>query len=409
MNTGAASYLFNSEHPIIPFNPPAGQTPSTPMSTHSHPLNRRLWLQSAGLCALQSTTSAWAQPDKSQRNLTVAQLVDFSPAQQDVSRDFLVGSQAAWQDINTRGGIRGRSVQHLTMETDGSPESLRAALSTAQKNPDCVVLSGTVGDHLATQVTRLSAQGSIGLAHVAPWLQNSTVAADDWTFPIFAARQDQVAYALKNLSIMGLNELGAVYANKSYYEAHHTELERIAAAQQLRMSAFQSEGDLVGLGKKMTATTPAILLFMGGTPELAQFCQGLERQSRQRYVLALADVNLNTLLQLNPIRNTAVIATQTVPLTHSNAPIVRNYRDTLAKLFDEAPTPLSLAGYIAARYTYEVLNDIDGAITRQTALAAFQRRSNRDLGGFRVTFNAQRRSVPFVTQSMMAIGGRIVS
>ena len=88
--------------------------------------------------------------------------------------------------------------------------------------------------------------------------------------------------------------------------------------------------------------------------------------------------------------------------------MVRQYRETLSRLFDEPPTSLSLAGFIAARYTFEVLNDVDGPLTRQNALAAFQRRSAMDVGGFRIAFNPQRRSNTYVTQSMMTLDGRLI-
>ena len=371
-------------------------------------LTRRLWLQSASLLAAGATTPGWAQPEKSPRSVTVAQLVDFSPAQQDVAKDFLIGSRAAWQDINSRGGIRGRPVQHLAVETDGTPASLRTAINSVQDNASCVVLSGSAGDQLASQIAALSRQGGLNMAHAAPWLQNSSLEVDDKTFPIFAARQEQIAHALKNLSVMGIKELGAVYASNRDHGAYHVEVERIAADMQLKLQSFQGAGDLRLLGQKLTPRTPAVLLFVGGTPELAQFTQGLEKQARQRYIVALADVNLQTMLQMGAARNTPVIATQPVPMVNASLPVVRSYRETLARLFDEPPAPLSLAGFIAARYTYEVLNEVEGALTRQSALTAFQRRASRDIGGFRISFNAQRRSSTYVTQSMMTPDGRLI-
>ena len=207
---------------------------------------------------------------------------------------------------------------------------------------------------------------------------------------------------------MGIKELGAVYASTRDHSAYHVEVERIAADMQLKLQSFQGAGDLRLLGQKLTPRTPAVLLFVGGTPELAQFTQGLEKQARQRYIVALADVNLQTMLQMGAARNTPVIATQPVPMVNASLPVVRSYRETLARLFDEPPAPLSLAGFIAARYTYEVLNDVEGALTRQSALTAFQRRASRDIGGFRISFNAQRRSSTYVTQSMMTPDGRLI-
>ena len=207
---------------------------------------------------------------------------------------------------------------------------------------------------------------------------------------------------------MGVKTLGAVYASATMHGAYHAEVERIAASLQLRLQTFQSAGDLRGLGQKLTSQTPAVLLFVGGTPELAQFAQGLERQARQRYLLALADVNLQTLMQMGAARSTPVIATQPVPPVNASLAVVRRYRDTLARLFDEAPSPLGLAGFIAARYTFEVLGTVDGGLTRQSVLHAFQKRAELDLGGFRVSFNPQRRSAAYVTQSMMTLDGRLI-
>jgi len=379
-------------------------------SPHSS-FNRRQLLQCASLLTASASAPAWAQPGKptaSSRSVVVAQVVDFSQAQQDVSKDFLIGSRAAWQDINSRGGIRARQVQHLALETDGTPASLRAALNSVKENSSCVVMSGSVGDEVASQLVTLSRQEGLSMAHVAPWLQNSGLEVDDKTFPIFAARQEQIAYALKSLSLMGMKELGAVYGSARDHAAYHVELERIAKDMQLKLQTFNGAGQLRQLGQKLTPDTPAVLLFVGGTPELAEFTQGLQKQARQRYIVALADVNLQTMLQMGAARSTPVIATQPVPLITASLPIVRSYRETLARLFDEPPTPLSLAGFIAARYTYEVLNEIDGPLTRQSALAAFQRRASMDIGGFRVSYNPQRRSSTYVTQSMMTLDGRLI-
>jgi hypothetical protein len=374
-----------------------------------HNRDRRNALRCAAALVLARTTAAWAQPGKpAGRPITVAQIVDMSPEQRDVSKDFLIGSRAAWQDINSRGGIKGRPVQHQALEVDATPASVHAAVATARDNQNCVVLSGSAGDPAASAVVKLLRQENTAIAHVAPWLQDSSVEVEERTFPIFAARQEQIAHAVKSLAVMGMLEIGAVYASSREHTLYRADVERIAADLKMRLQSFRADGDLDHLGQRLTGQSPAVLLFIGGTPELVQFTQGLEKQSRQRYVVALADVNLQTMMQMGAARNTPVIATQAVPMTTDSMAVVRAYRDTLGRLFDEPPTPLSLAGFIAARYTFEVLNDVEGALTRQSALASFQRRAPVDVGGFRVSFNRERRSATFVTQSMLTVDGRVI-
>lgn len=371
-------------------------------------LRRRALLLSTAAAGI--APFALAQPGRTAaaRPITVAQLFDTSAAQHDVAKDFLIGSRAAWQEINARGGLRGRPVNHLALEVDGSAASVRSVLATLRDDPGCVVLSGTSGDPVATEVAGQLQREHFAIAHAAPWLQNSSIEVDEQTFPIFAARQEQIGHALKTLTAVGIRDIGAVYGSAADHQFYRTDVERTTAALQLRLQSFVAEGDLARMGQRLTPGTPAILLFIGGTPELVQFTQGLERQQRQRYLVALADVNLQTVKQMGGARSTPVIATQAVPVVTASLPVVRAYRDSLARLFDEPPAPLSLAGFIAARYTFEVLSEVDGPVTRASALAAFQRRGTLDVGGFRVSFDARRRSGRFVTQSMLTQDGRVV-
>ncbi len=362
-----------------------------------------------GAAAFAAAPALLAQPAKAaNRSVLVAQIVDTSVTQQDVSKDFLIGSRAAWQDINLKGGLRGRPVQHVSVEVDGTAASMKAAVQQLMDNPACLVLSGTAGDPAAGLLAAELRQQAATIAHVAPWLQNSSVEVDERTFPIFAARQEQIGHALRSLTVMGVSEVGAVYASQQEYQLYQQDLERIATGMKLKLQSYRANGDLDRLGQRLTPGTPAILLFVGGTPELVQFTQGLEKQQRQRYIVALADVNLQTMTQMGGARSTPVIATQAVPMVTASLPVVRSYRETMARLFDEPPVSLSLAGFIAARYTYEVLRDMDGAMTRQGVLTAFQRRDAVDVGGYRVAFNPQRRSATYVTQSMLTVDGRVI-
>jgi ABC-type branched-subunit amino acid transport system substrate-binding protein len=373
-------------------------------------MNRRAALKAAAAGVIATTGAAWAQPGRATgRPVAVAQIVDASNEQQDVAKDFLVGSRAAWQDINSGGGLRGRPVQHLAIEVNGTPASLKAAVQALRDNPACVALSGTVSDPVATELIALLRREKLEIAHVAPGLQNSLGDIDERTFPIFAARQEQIAHALKSLSATGVKEVGAVFASRREHELYREDAARIAAGLKLTLRSYPGTVALTQLGQQMDQRTPAVLLFIGGTPELVQFTQGLDKQARQRYVVALADVNLQTVLQMGGAKSTPVIVTQAVPMvTASSVPIVRRYRDVLARLFDEPPVALSLAGFIAARYTFEVLADIDGPVSRASALAAFRKRAALDLGGYRVAFDARGRSAGYVTQSMLTADGRVV-
>ncbi|GAD23475.1 amino acid/amide ABC transporter substrate-binding protein [Acidovorax sp. MR-S7] len=362
---------------------------------------RRAVLQAAG-----AATAAWALPARparaqDMRSIAVAQIVDLSARHQDVSRDFLVGSRAAWAAFNAQGGLRGKPVQHLVLETDGSAASLRAAWQTAHADPACVALSGCVGDGTAAAIASLQ-PADAPLPHAAPWLHRQWQDPGDTVFGIFPNYQAQIAHAVRSLSVMGVQQAGVVFAHADLQRQLQDSVTQAGAAVGLRMQSLPAA--------QRHPAPPAIVLFVGGTPELHDYVRRMALpQGRQCYVIALADVNLQVLAQMGGLhRNVSVIATQPVPLVTASLPVVRTYREVMARLYDEPPSPQGLAGFIAARYTAEVLASVTGPLHRASALAAFRKRSEVQVGGFVVAYEGRRLATTHVTQSMLTTDGRIV-
>jgi ABC-type branched-subunit amino acid transport system substrate-binding protein len=380
------------------------------MTSPDNPSRRRAVYTLAGI-TLASASPIWAQPSRAaqgSRTTTVAQIVDMSTSQIDVSKDFLVGSRTAWQEINARGGLLGNTVRHLVIEVDGSVASLRSAVDSLKSTSHCIAVFGTAGDRAASQLTGILNRELPDIPHVAPWLQNVEASPSASTFPIFASRQEQIAHAIKSLSVMGIAQVGAVYGSAAEHTAYREDLEQIAKALKLAIVSYHTSGDLRELAQSLKAQSPRVLLFVGGTPELVRFSQGIEKQAAQRYIVAMSDVNLQSIQQMGMSRFTPMIATQVVPMVNASLPIVKAYRAALGRLYDEPATPLSLAGYVAARYTHEVLQGVDGPLTRANAMQAFARRSTVDLGGFRIAPDARNPGTAYVTQSMIAADGRLV-
>lgn len=377
--------------------------------TDSVTVHRRTFLATGAVAACTLAKPAWAQRPKPQSSAgAVFQVVDMSAGQIDISKDFLIGARSAWQELNARGGMRGKPVRHVVAEVDGSMASLQAAVATLNTLPDCLAVVGSAGNLVAGQMASWIAREAPDLAHVAPWLQNTPLDDQANTFGIFATRREQITHAIKSLSVMGVTELGVAFVNADEQARNQNDMEQTAASLKLRLRSYVANQGLPALAASLRPDTPRILIFLGGTPELAQFAQAIEKQAVQRYIVAMSDVNLPALQQLGISRYTPVIATQAVPLVNSNLPIVRAFRDTLGRLYDEPPTPQSLAGYLSARYAQETLLKVDGPLNRANVLQSFSRRTPTDLDGFRVNPELRRSTSAYVTQSMMTSNGRLV-
>lgn len=389
-------------------NPPPSFTSPAPR------LTRRRWLQCTGALGALAAPAVWAQGDA--RPLAVAQIADMAPLHQDVGRDFLTGARAAWQDTNARGGIKGRPVQHLTWETDGTPAALRDAVQAAHANTACVALTGCVADDAAAAIAGLQAPSAAPMALMAPWLLRQMADEADTVFRIFPDYQAQIAHALRSLATMGVQRISVVFADAALQKQLQPSIAQAAAGLQLQARTLAlpatagTTGSASAAQAELRSPPDAIVLFIGGTPELHDFLRPLQLPGgRQCYVIALADVNLQVLAQMGGVpRGVSVIATQAVPVVTAGLPIVRSYREVLARLYDEPPSPLGLAGFIAARYTAEVLSAIGGPLTRASVLSALRQRTPMQFGGFSVAYQDGKLANTHVTQTMLSANGRIV-
>jgi ABC-type branched-subunit amino acid transport system substrate-binding protein len=372
-------------------------------------VQRRSLLRTGVATGVLGATSpfTWAQA-QGVKSPMVAQVVDSSNQTQDISKDFLVGSRTAWQEINAAGGIRGQAIRHQIIQTDGSDQQIKAAWAQLSSDASCIVCFGTSADHAATTLTLQSREGGSELAHVAPWLQNGSLDQGANTFSIFSSREQQIQHALRNMSTVGVDSIMVVYQSEEERRQSMQDVQRIAQSLKLRLREMPVSADLSSQAQQISRTTTPLVLFVGGTPELVQFMRGWNPGATLRYIIALADVNLQTAQQMIGSRHVPVISTQSVPVVTSALGVVRRYRQALAKYYDEPPTALSLSGYLSARYTAQVLQGVRGSLSRSAAYEAFSRRQSVDMEGFRVSYENGKLQSAYVTQSMLSADGRVI-
>ena len=115
------------------------------------------------------------------------------------------------------------------------------------------------------------------------------------------------------------------------------------------------------------------------------------------------------LQQLGAAQAQPMVLTQVVPsTTQANVMAVRRFRDLHAKLFDDAPSPSGLAGYLAGRYALHLLQRPGAASSRSALLDELRRRTDVDLDGYALRFGAGRnRAGPNVSHALLSKDGRV--
>ena len=377
------------------------------------PVRRKLILGATGVAIASPASLAFSQILTSSRGqadlIRLAQLLDTAPDQQESSRDYATGVRIAVNDHNKTAR---RRIQLVNYESDGSVASIKAAVQSIRKDGSLCAMIGTAGERLALDSVQVARSEGLSICHLVPWLSDSRFDSDRDVVTAFASRETQIRFALKSLESLGIVDIGLVYASERDFTSLNTGVESAARALKLRpvvFAAHRADG-MATLANRLSPSSPAVLLFLGGTIELSQFAQVLFTRRLQRYIISLADIDVGTLLQLGVGKSVPLIMTQVVPNPqNSSIPSVLDYRASLKAQFDEKPSQISLAGYLAARYVLPILARMDRPATRESILTEFERCPSSDIGGFSLAFNAPlRRGSSFVTQTLLTADGRLV-
>ena len=368
---------------------------------------RELLLAGTAAAALGCAQAASSSPT---RTLKVLQWLDASDRHRELSRDHAAGVQAGIVEYNRSAAGMARPLQLRQIEIAGDAD-LAAAVSVLRSDAQVGALLGVAGEALALRSIALVREHRLGLPIVAPWLADTRFDADEDVLALFASREVQIRHALTQLQGIGVDEIGLVFGTPSDEALLAGGVTEMAGRMGLRLRSLGAL-DSPRLNGELSQRTavPAVVLFLGATLELARLAQLFAQRGLQRYLVSLADVDVATLTQLGAGRSVPLIVTQVVPNPLLSAlDVVRDYRRQLKLLFDEAPTPLSLAGYLASRYFTQVLERIDGPLTRERLQQAFARRPSAELGGFDIRFaGPASRGSRFVTQTMLTADGRLL-
>ncbi|WP_157991546.1 ABC transporter substrate-binding protein [Caldimonas tepidiphila] len=364
---------------------------------------RRLLKSAAALAALAPAAAVHAAPSS---RPTVVQLLDMSVQQQEVSRSYAAGFRAAWAEAGTPG------VTLLPVEVNGgagTPLSLDAAMQQLRREPNVLALAGTAGEQLSLDCIDWCRQQRLEIAHVAPWLADSRHDGHAGLLPLFASRDAQLQRAIEALAVVGHRNLQVVYPSRLEEMRYAPGMRELASRMKLQLveQTGRPGEDAAALGARLPAEGPAMVLFVGGTLELVGFAQQLQARRLTRYLICLADVDLSVVQQLGfgGAGKVSLILTQVVPDPASALPVVLRYRQSLHRLFEEEPSPISLAGYLAGRYTLSLLQR---APARATLLAAAQERPPAALDGFEVAFRNSPRGSQRVSHALLTPEGRLL-
>ena len=334
-----------------------------------------------------------------------------------MSRQLLIGARVYFDKINKQGGVHGRRIE-LVSRDDKYIASL-AAYNTRQliENDKVFALFGFVG--LPTTQAAIPIASRARVPFFAPLTGGSSLytSFNRYVFTLRASYADEYAYALRNLSNMGLRRFALVYQQDQTGVSIKQTVEDKARAEAIDLVSVDIDVDGRNvepvIAKVLDARSEVAMLISGNYLASARIVKALRSRGYLGQFFAISFVGQKALAEELGDLARGILVTQVVPFPwRVSMPLVAEYRKRMSEAGYEDLTFSSLEGYIAARVLVEGLRRAQRDLTREKLIRALESINVRNYngGGYAINFSPNNHNASlYVDMAAMTGGARFLN
>jgi branched-chain amino acid transport system substrate-binding protein len=349
--------------------------------------SRRRLLQAAPAAAAAIALPRWAHASLEPVRIgrTAATTGPFSYPYLEMNK----GIQAAFDEVNARGGIERRKLEMVGLNDEGNPAKAVENTKLLLERDKVFAFLGCGPTQTVMAMLPLLEESKVAL--VAPGtgldaLRGTYNPLTMYTRPTYGAEIGKIA---QQLAIVAQNKCAVVYSDnafgKSTLAAFEAAAKKVGNTEWKAFLLSDQPADIGKLVEQIAAWGPSSYLSASVAPHGVPFFKALRaRIKAPAYTFSL--LGSKPILDAVGDLSRGLVVTQVVPNPDSmTIGVVKDYQAALKKGSFGEPNYSSLEGYIAARVLVEGLKRNKGNGARERFAQAFQNLTV-DLGGFDVSF-----------------------
>ena len=314
----------------------------------------------------------------------------FSGPAEELGINMRLGIQAAFAEVNRKGGVHGRMLELTSMDDTYEPEAAATNTRSLVEEKGVFALIGEVGTPTSRSAAPVAADARVPF--VAPFTGAAFLREQRWSniVNLRASYNQETEEMVKRFTTdLGIERIAVLYQDDSFGRAGYNGA--LAALERRDM-------DPVAVGlypRNTTAVKTALLDLSEGHPEGIIMVGAYEpiaafilwaRETRlvEAEFITISFVGSNALAKELGPNGEGVFVTQVVPFpTDESLPVVASYLNALSE-FDgkAAPGFVSLEGYLAGRLAIAGLELCGREVSRDCFLDNLLNRGEFDIDGF---------------------------
>ena len=334
-----------------------------------------------------SVRAALAEGGVTDKQILFGQVAALQGPAQDLGQGMRAGLLAAFAEVNSQGGIAGRTLQLKSLDDGYEPEKTVAATKKIIQEDKVFALVGAVGT--PTSKAGLPIATSAKVPFVGPFT-GAEFLRNPYNRYVVNVRasyfQETEAWIEHLTKDLGISRIAILYQDDAFGLAGLEGVQRAMAKRQMSLVASGS------FTRNTTAVKMALLDIMAGKPQavvmvapykpVAAFIKLAHRIKLDAVFVAISFVGSDSLAKEIGKEGAGVIVSQVVPSPWNvSLPLVASYQRAIGATDPNTkPGFVSLEGYLVGRLVAEALRRINGEPSREKLLDAIVQKPF-DFGG----------------------------
>ena len=334
-----------------------------------------------------------SHPGVSDERILFGQSAAFSGPAQELGLNMRLGIEAAFHEVNERGGTHGRRLELTSQDDAYEPEAAISNTIHLIEQEDIFALIGAVGTPTSRSATPVAA--AAGVPYIAPFTGAEFLRDPEWDNILnlrssyYQETEEMVARLTEDL---GIDRIAIMYQDDSFGRAGYRGV-------RLALEYRSMEPVSIGLyPRNTTAVKTALLDLRRGEPEavimigayqpVAALIAWARHTGLDPVFMTVSFVGSNALAQELGPYGTGVYVTQVVPFpTDDSLPITAQYLEALSAYAPDAvPGFVSFEGYLAGRLAIAGLKGCGRDVDRKCFLNSLRSAEVVDIAGFELRF-----------------------
>ncbi len=346
-----------------------------------------------GLTPGAAAPASAAEKGVSAKRILFGQSAAFSGPAQDLGKNMRRGIQAAFAEINAKGGVHGRRLDLTSLDDAYEPEAAIANTAKLAREKEVFALIGAVGTPTSRSAVPVAA--AAGVPYVAPFTGAEFLRDPKLGIVVnlrasyYQETEEMVNRLIKDRNI---GRIAVLYQDDTFGRAGYRGVLRALERRGLKP---------VGTGVYPRNTTavktalldlrsadPGAVVLVGAYRPVAAFIAWARHIGFDPVFMTISFVGSNALLRELGPAGAGVFVTQVVPFpTADRPPVLKAYRAALARHAKGVlPGFVSLEGYLAGRLAIAALQLCGPQPDRACFLNKLKQQETVDLDGFELRY-----------------------